>query len=324
MRCLDLEDPNVTARKAERLAQSRIRLEQQQRHIAVQEEKNRLREEKIRQEKIEKRIKLLKRLFIEYPLKVGVAAVKIAAKIVTVAGSLFLLLREAAQFNPSAAYLYNEVITTITGLVERVKNRTLRENVGAIFDKMLSLVKSAFKRRTDSVNKALLNKAIRDEYSSLVFYAMNMKVPKSFTDSVKSHRIPKRYRDMANKIVSRRIRLHDKKYNDMVGTTVVAGGLAATILPILLGILKAGIIGGIASALSAPIKEKVTMPMVNNLVDHIKNIIKSKDKDEKYTEALIKQFKFDFENFLDLLRQEKSYIYPQLAARWQKIKGMIA
>ena len=320
----DLEDPSVSARKAERLAQSRIRLEQKEHHLKIQEEKNRLRKEKLRQERIEKTIKTLKRLFIEYPLKAGKALIVITAKIVSVAGTLFFLLREAAQFNPSAYALYNQIITTVSNLVEEAKNRTLRENVGAVFDKILSMVKSAFKRRnTDSFDRKLLNKAIKDERSALVFYAMGTLPPKSFNDSVRRHNIPKTYRDKAIKIVSKKIRLHDKRYNDVVGTAIVATGLGAKILPLLLGLLKAGVIGGIAGAISAPLKENITQPMIKSLVDKIKEIIRTKDQDQTYTEALLKAFKLDFDNFLQILKKEKSWAYTQLSGQWQRLRGMI-
>ena len=114
------------------------------------------------------------------------------------------------------------------------------------------------------------------------------------------------------------IKRHDKRYNDVVGTSVAIMILKTAILPI----LKAGAIAGVGTAVAAPLK-KATEPIIGGLIDNIKRVAKAKPEDQTYIQAICRDIKFQFEKLLAILKREGSYVYSKLLVPWQKVKALI-
>lgn len=105
--------------------------------------------------------------------------------------------------------------------------------------------------------------------------------------------------------------------------SVLIASFASVAIPVLLGILKAAAISGIAGAIAEPIKRRVTEPIINRIIGNLKEIIASKGNNETYTQTLWRGVKADFRKLADFLKSEASPFYAKVKAlsdKAEKIK----
>lgn len=329
----DLEDPAVTARKQERLAQSARRLEQKDLHMQIQQQKIELTKQKRAQEKREKLIRKIKKILsLYYVMK----TVKVVSALVLALSGLLFALRQLANEDPNARELYFGLISKLDLLLQKIKkgmtvDKSEVENIlnKALYAVRLPLskgkelfVKLMNKSHKDSnmFNKKILDRMILDEWHSRLTMAYGKKYPKHFADA-KTKMNPsvyRRYKREAMRRVDMAIVRHDKRYNDIVGPSLAIVILKTVILPI----LKAGAIAGVGAAVSAPLK-KATEPIIGGLIDNIKRVAKAKPEDQTYIEAICRDIKFQFEKLLAILKREGNYLYSKLMIPWQKVKALI-
>ena len=131
-----------------------------------------------------------------------------------------------------------------------------------------------------------------------------------------------KYDAMASRYVNKAIRIHDKKYNDVVGTVATVGVLNGVILPLLLSIAKGAAIAGLAKSLSSPIEKNITGPLIKRIVDNIKHAAENKG-DATYTEAIFGKIKSDMNTLMNILSREKSFATDKLMSAWDRVKGMM-
>jgi hypothetical protein len=140
-------------------------------------------------------------------------------------------------------------------------------------------------------------------------------------DSLSCRRLNKKQAAYVRRLANRAIRIHDTRYNDIVGTAAFIIFFKTTILPILVGILKGAAIAGLGGAISGPLKEKVVNPILSRLISHGKLLIANKG-DQTYTETLIKGIKVDMGKLLAVLKKEGAYVGNKLSSAYQKIRGI--
>lgn len=134
------ENEEIAKRKSERFEQARIRLEQQERHIAVQEEKNRLRKEAIAREKAEAVATRAKKFFRIFSItNIAKAAVGVTTSVAT----LMFILRQLGTFNPDARELYFSLANKLNSFVSKaIYGGTVTvEAFNKAIDKVISIIK---------------------------------------------------------------------------------------------------------------------------------------------------------------------------------------
>lgn len=300
------------ALRRERLAQSAIRIEQKARHMRIQEEKTKLAEERKRAEEIEKRNRRLQKILTLYHVrKVMVSAAEIASALAAILG----LLRIAAESSPVAASAYNGIIRGLEQALLVVKT-----GVSIPFKLIMGLLKNLSKavgfvfRKTSRFDSASVHRAIHKDFKNKINSAFGRRVDNSFYSRNRNNRLASKYVNLA-------IRMHDARYNDIVGTVATVGVLHGTIMPLLVAILKGAAIAGLAKSISEPLKKNVTEPIISRIVNNIKLAAANKG-DKTYTEAILGKIKSDMNTLTSILAREKSFAGDKVISAWDKIKGM--
>lgn len=124
----------------------------------------------------------------------------------------------------------------------------------------------------------------------------------------------KRKTDSLSKIAKSNKASYMKAYRIRHSDSVVIAGFASVAIPVLLGILKAAAISGIAGAIAEPIKRRVTEPIINRIIGNLKEIIASKGSNETYTQTLWRGIKADLKKLADFLKNEASPFYSKVKA----------
>lgn len=311
------EDINLEALKREQLVQAAMRLEQNERYLRLQEEKTRLLEEKRRAEEIERKKEKLKKIFSLYYIKKGAIA---AAKVAGAITALLMLLREASLSSPVAARAYRSIIRVLEEMLIAVQHGApiAKDKFLKVFGKLSGAVKSVYefivKKTSERIAKskhdsAIIRKCIRRD-AFLKLGGHNFRMDSSYIYS------SNRYCDKASAYVNRAIRVYDKKYSDLLPGVFI--GAAKLLIPLLIPILKAGVIKGIGDAVS----KTIIMPIINRVITNLQDIANYKGDDETYTQALGKKIKADMDKLIAILKKEKAFIASKLEAAWNKFKGL--
>lgn len=318
-------DIELSALKREQLVQAAMRLEQNERYLRLQEEKTRLLEEKRRAEEIERRKEKLRRIFSLYYLKKGAIT---AAKVAGAITALLMLLREASLSSPVAARAYRSIIRVLEQMLIAVQHGApiAKDAFVRVFGKISGAVKSVYKFMAQKVaermakakhDSAIVRKCIRkDAFYKLGGRNFRMDASYAYTSN--------RYADTASNYVNRAIRVYDKRYGDIFPLAIPAGIAIskATIVPLLLTILKAGAIAGVAGAIKEPLKENITKPICDRIINNIKQAAANKNADQTYLQAIGEKISSDMNTLLNILKREKSFIASKLEAAWNKVKGL--
>lgn len=300
------------AQRRERLAQSAIRIEQKAQHMRIQEEKIKQAKERKRAEEIERRNQKLQKVLTLYHLKkVMVSAAEIASALAAILG----LLRIAAESSPVAASAYNGIIHGLENALLAVK-----AGVSIPFKLIMGLLKALSKAvkfvfRAGRHDSAVIRDAIHKDIINKIKAAHGRRVDSSFYLTNRQNKIASRY-------VNRAIRIHDKKYNDVVGTIATVGVMQGTMMPLLLAIAKGAAIAGLAKSISKPIEQNITGPIIKRIVDNIKRAAENKG-DATYTEAIFGKIKSDMNTLMSILSREKSFAVDKLKSAWDRVKGMM-
>ena len=113
-------------------------------------------------------------------------------------------------------------------------------------------------------------------------------------------------------------KINDSNYLRMRGIkhadSVIIAGFASVAIPVLLGILKAAAISGIAGAIAEPIKRRVTEPIITRIIGNLKEIIASKGSNETYTQTLWRGVKDDLRKLAEFFKKEASPLYAKVKA----------
>jgi hypothetical protein len=309
--------------RQQRLEQAALRLEQRERHIKLQEEKTRLLEEKRRVEEVERRKRKFKKVFFAFLKGVG----SVAAVATSIVG-LLSYLRHEAQYSPEAARAYRSIIMILEQMLSVVKHGgslAKRAFIG-VFDNLTKAVKfvweSAKKRFSKSAAKAKQDSAIIARYIKRDV-AFKLGGRRLRMDSSYAY-ISNRHADAASCYVNRAILIYDRKHKDLFPLAIPAGIAIskATIVPLLLGIAKAGAIAGVANAIKEPLKENITKPIIDRIVGNIKQAAANKSADQTYLQAIGEKISSDMNTLLNILKREKSFVASKLEAAWNKVKGL--
>ena len=320
-------DIELSALKREQLVQAAMRLEQNERYLRLQEEKTRLLEEKRRAEEIERRKEKLRRIFSLYYLKKGAIT---AAKVAGAITALLMLLREASMSSPVAARAYNSIIRVLEQMLIAVQHGApiAKDAFMRVFGKISSAVKSVYKFMAQKVSErvakfkhdsAIMTKCIRkDAFFKLGGRKFRMDASYAYTSN--------RYYDRASIYVNKAIRLYDKKHADIFPLAIPAGIAIskATVIPLLLGILKAGAIAGVSKGVGDALKENVLKPIIMRIIATLKDIAAHKDADETYLQTVGKKLKDDMTKLIAILKKEKAFVATKLEAAWNKLKGLFS
>lgn len=331
MRSIPFSDIDETAEKTEqegllelkkrKLEQAAMRLEQKERHLKIQEEKTKLLEEKRRLEEIEKRRRRLKKVFSAFLKGIGTVAA-VGTSIV----GLLSYLRQEAQYSPEAARAYRGIINTLEQMLSSVRHGgSLAKRIFlGVFDKILFATKKLFEI---AKGKFIKSKKIHDDRSKIIQHYIKRDISiklggkkRMRTDS-SVYRFNK-YDAAASNYVNRAIRIYDKRHNDIVGILAVSSLSKAVIIPILLSILKASAITGIGGAITGPLKENITDPIIKRIIGNLKLAASNKGADETYLQAIGKKVSEDMTKLLGILKKEKAFVANKLESSWNRIKGM--
>lgn len=318
-------DIELSALKREQLVQAAMRLEQNERYLRLQEEKTRLLEEKRRAEEIERRKEKLRKIFSLYYLKKGAIT---AAKVAGAITALLMLLREASMSSPVAARAYNSIIRVLEQMLIAVQHGApiAKDAFMSVFGKISKAVKSVYKFMAQKVSErvakfkhdsAIMTKCIRkDAFFKLGGRKFRMDASYAYASN--------RYYDRASVYVNKAIRLYDRKHKDLfpLAIPVAAVGFKATVLPILISILKTGAIAGISKGVATALSKTIFIPIIKRIIENLQDISKYKGSDETYTQALGKKISADMKKLIDILKKEKAFIATKLEVAWNKLKGL--
>jgi hypothetical protein len=309
--------------RQQRLEQAALRLEQRERHLKLQEEKTRLLEEKRRAEEVERRRLKLKKVFTAFIKGVGSVAA-VASSIV----ALLSYLRQEAQCSTEAARAYRSIINILEQMLAAIKSggNVSKRAFISVFDKLSEAVKYVWNNakqrfvKSESLiihDSAILVNCIRRDI------AFKLGSKKLITDSSYIY-LSNRYSDIASDYVDRALRICDRKYVDLFPLAIPAGITLtkATIVPLLLTILKAGAISGVAGAIKGPLMENITKPICTRIINNIKLAAANKKPDQSYLQAIGGKISSDMDTLIDILNREKSFIGSKLESAWNKVKGL--
>lgn len=158
----------------------------------------------------------------------------------------------------------------------------------------------------------LIDRLIANEIRSTLALARYGYLPKRYNDSTRYTYLSKRQARRIRRLADRAIRIHDRKYNDIIGIVAFQAGMA-----LLIPLLKAAL----ASTVADNIKQSVFNPLIQRIFDRFKMIKESKG-DGTYTEAIVNEIKSDMEKLLAALKKEGSYLFSKIQSLWQKIRGI--
>lgn len=110
------ERATIEERRNRRVEQSQERLRQNEQHLAIMEERNRLRKEHMVREKVEQRARRIK-AFLKTISPINIA--KKAAILVTAIAGVIGALRVLSEYNPEARQLYINIITALNSAASK-------------------------------------------------------------------------------------------------------------------------------------------------------------------------------------------------------------
>ena len=142
-------------------------------------------------------------------------------------------------------------------------------------------------------------------------------LPRVHTDSMYFCASPSEKR-LIRKIADRSIRLYDKRYNDLIGSSLFISIFTSLILPLLMNMLK----NSIASGINESIKKKIVDPILDRLIGYGKSLVGGHDRDEAYTDTIIRNVKSDMSSLVNILNRERSSIAGKVSGLFSKIKNV--
>jgi hypothetical protein len=160
-----------------------------------------------------------------------------------------------------------------------------------------------------------LDLLVKREIQDTLYLARHGKFRKQRQDSL-PYRYTKGERLLARLLADRAIRIHDRRYNDIVGFLAIKAAM-----PVLLPIFKSILIGGLTSAATATIKETVTKPIIGRLMERGKEIIANRG-DDGYIQSLLKGFKEDMTKLWPILQKEGGFLASKVMGIFSKIRGL--
>lgn len=172
------------------------------------------------------------------------------------------------------------------------------------------------------MRKSTLNRLVRDEISSILFMAEYGYIPKRHTDSMRQA-LSTMQKKRIHSLAVESIRIHDAKYNDFIGTAAFSAFMVARVIPFLIPLLKATVIGAATSSLSGSLKQKIVDPIIERIVNKGKQLVAAKGENSTYTETIVKGIKQDMEKLMNVFRKEKAYVSPQLSGLYQKVRNLV-
>lgn len=158
-----------------------------------------------------------------------------------------------------------------------------------------------------------LNRIIRDNIRSKLAFAEYGYVPKKYKDAFNLSNLSSRQAAIVHKAANRAIRIHDSRYNDIVGSIVLVAALRMLVPILVKHVLKEAAVGAI--------EKSVIKPILVRLIEHFKNIIANRG-DASYLAAFGKAIKKDFSFLLNILKKEGSTVVNVLSSIWRKITGL--
>lgn len=166
-----------------------------------------------------------------------------------------------------------------------------------------------------------LNRLVRDDIRARLAFARYGYVPKRYNDSRNTKRLTKRQAKQVRRLADRAIRIHDRRYNDIIGLIAFKAVLMKSILPVLIPLLKAVAISAASGAIAGGLKEKFVNPLLNRIINRAKQLNAEKG-DGTYTQALIKGIKEDMGRLIGVLKKEGAFISSRIEGLFNKIRGV--
>lgn len=165
-----------------------------------------------------------------------------------------------------------------------------------------------------------LNRLVRDDIRARLALAHYGYVPKRYSDS-QSVFLTKSQKRRVRLLADRAIRLHDRRYNDIVGFLAFKAILMKTVIPFLIPLLQKAVIAGVTGAISGGLKEKVINPLIQRIINRGKRLVENKG-DGTYTEALIEGIKADIGHLVEILKREGAFVSSKIQGLFNKIRGV--
>lgn len=165
-----------------------------------------------------------------------------------------------------------------------------------------------------------LNRLVRDDIRARLALAHYGYVPKRYSDS-QSVFLTKSQKRRVRRLADRSIRLHDRRYNDIVGLLAFKAVLVKSILPVLIPLLKAVAISAASGAIAGGLKEKFVNPLLNRIINRGKQLVAEKGNGT-YTQALIKGIKEDLGRLIAVLKKEGAFVSSKIQGLFNKIRGL--
>lgn len=225
-------------------------------------------------------------------LKAGAAALLILTPIL--ANLIRLKMKYGSAFQP--------IVDFVKAQINKIKSGAFKGRIVEIKNKIKSMLQRPLSR--DEIQRDPNAKQIVVTVSRMSDSAIK----------VVSNKVEMIVDNKANQLIRR----YDRKHNDLLGAAMFATAFKTLIIPLLLGLLKAGAIAGIAGSL----KENILNPLLRRLIGYGKSLVANKTADNTYTDAIISKIKADMTKLLAVLKREGSSIYSRLAAPFNKIKSL--
>lgn len=161
-----------------------------------------------------------------------------------------------------------------------------------------------------------IKRLVRDEINARVFLATHGYERRRHSDSYYS--MSTYAKAKIRRLADRAIRIHDARYNDLVGFVLFKALFINLALPFLINLAKNAISNGI----SASIKQKLIDPILDRLISAGTALVRKGDEDT-YTDAIIRNIKTNFGRLIDILKREGSAIAGKASFIFNKIKNIV-
>lgn len=166
-----------------------------------------------------------------------------------------------------------------------------------------------------------LNRLVRNDIRARLAFARYGYVPKRYNDSRSTRRLTRQQKMRVRRLADHAIRIHDRRYNDIIGLIAFKAILVKSILPVLIPLLKAAAVSGVGGAIAGGLKEKIVNPLLGRIINRAKQLNAEKG-DGTYTQALIKGIKEDMGRLIAVLKKEGAFVSSKIQGLFNKIRGV--
>lgn len=171
------------------------------------------------------------------------------------------------------------------------------------------------------MNKRLMKILVRDEIYSCLALAKHGFIPKLHKD--KKTLCMNRYQSMRVRCLSdSAIRIYSILHRDNPAAIII---FRQVLIKVIVPLLKAIIIAAGASASYETIKEKVTNPLAQKIIDKAEKLDREKNNEDiTYQQVLAREIKRDLDRLLNVLKKEGNYyVYKKIKEPYQKIRNLV-